>query len=200
MESCKCHSNVQKGMQGWPRQNRPISHTCMHCKVMESVIRDAMVDFLLTNNLMCKSQHGFLPGCSTLTNLLEHLETDWWGASSWCSISRFQESLWCCSNKPSSHNNGKYLDKGESLELGWCMVDRKIFISCSKWQRIWDRRCQFWCCTGEYTGNDTFPHIQQRYQICCKCRRVTTGVSEIYTEHVCRRRKMGKMSQQRWRS
>ena len=41
---------------------------------MESLIRDAMIEFLITNNLICSSQHGFLPGRSTLTNLLEYLE------------------------------------------------------------------------------------------------------------------------------
>ena len=43
----------KKGCKGDPGNYRPISLTCMHCKVMESVIRDSMVDFLLTNNLMC---------------------------------------------------------------------------------------------------------------------------------------------------
>ena len=40
---------------------------------MEGVVRDAVVEFLLLNNLICPSQHGFLPGRSTLTNLLETL-------------------------------------------------------------------------------------------------------------------------------
>ena len=34
-----------------------------------------MIKFLLQNRLICSSQHGFLPGRSTLTNLLEYLET-----------------------------------------------------------------------------------------------------------------------------
>ena len=34
-----------------------------------------MIEFIITNNLVCSSQHGFLPGRSTLTNLLEYLET-----------------------------------------------------------------------------------------------------------------------------
>jgi hypothetical protein len=42
---------------------------------MESLVRDAMIEFLLSNKLICPSQHGFLPGRSTLTNLLEYLET-----------------------------------------------------------------------------------------------------------------------------
>lgn len=65
----------KKGSKGDPGNYRPISLTCILCKVMESIIRDAMIDFLLSNKLICSSQHGFLPGRSTLTNLLEYLET-----------------------------------------------------------------------------------------------------------------------------
>ena len=65
----------KKGKKGDPGNYRPISLTCILCKVMESLLRDAMVKFLLSNNLICSNQHGFLPGRSTLTNLLEYLET-----------------------------------------------------------------------------------------------------------------------------
>ena len=65
----------KKGSKGDPGNYRPISLTCILCKVMEGVVRDAVVEFLLLNNLICPSQHGFLPGRSTLTNLLEYLET-----------------------------------------------------------------------------------------------------------------------------
>ena len=65
----------KKGIKGDPGNYRPISLTCILCKIMESIIRDAMIEFLLSNKLICPSQHGFLPGRSTLTNLLEYLET-----------------------------------------------------------------------------------------------------------------------------
>ena len=55
---------------------RPISLTCILSKVMESVIKDQMMDFLLSNNLISKHQHGFLSGKSTCTQLLESLQ-DW---------------------------------------------------------------------------------------------------------------------------
>ena len=63
-----------KGSKGDPGNYRPISLTCILCKVMESIIRDAMIEFLLTNKLISPSQHGFLPGRSTLRNLREYLE------------------------------------------------------------------------------------------------------------------------------
>ena len=65
----------KKGRKGDSGNYRPISLTCILCKVMESIIRDAMIEFLLKNKLICECQHGFLPGRSTLTNLLEYLET-----------------------------------------------------------------------------------------------------------------------------
>jgi hypothetical protein len=65
----------KKGSKGDPDNYRPISLTCILCKLMEGVVRDAVVEFLLANQLICPSQHGFLPGRSTVTNLLEYLGT-----------------------------------------------------------------------------------------------------------------------------
>ena len=65
----------KKGSKGNPGNYRPISLTCILCKIMESILRDAMIEFLLSKHLICPYQHGFLPGRSTLTNLLEYLET-----------------------------------------------------------------------------------------------------------------------------
>ena len=42
---------------------------------MESLIRDKIVLHLSTNHLIRSSQHGFMPGRSTTTNLLAYLET-----------------------------------------------------------------------------------------------------------------------------
>ena len=55
---------------------RPISLTCVLSKVMESIIREQMLEYLLKNNLIYKHQHGFISGRSTCTQLLETLE-DW---------------------------------------------------------------------------------------------------------------------------
>jgi len=38
---------------------------------MEHIIKDKMMEYLNNNHLLCQHQHGFLPGKSTLTNLLE---------------------------------------------------------------------------------------------------------------------------------
>ena len=64
----------KSGSKGLPGNYRPVSLTSIICKIMESVLRDAIVDFLAQNELLRLSQHGFLRRRSTLMNLLEYLE------------------------------------------------------------------------------------------------------------------------------
>ena len=49
---------------------RPVSLTSVFCKLLETFIRDHMVDYLVKNKLITESQHGFLKVRSYLTNLL----------------------------------------------------------------------------------------------------------------------------------
>jgi len=44
------------------------------CKVLESVIRDKLFDYLIRNNLLANEQHGCMPGCSCVTQLLTALQ------------------------------------------------------------------------------------------------------------------------------
>ena len=58
---------------------RPVSLTSVICKLLEAIIRDHMMDFLIKHKLINPSQHGFLKARSCLTNLLCFLEeiTKW---------------------------------------------------------------------------------------------------------------------------
>ena len=58
-----------------PGNHRPISLTCIICKVMEAIIRDNIVEHLTNNELIRASQHGFMNSKSCLTNLIEYLDT-----------------------------------------------------------------------------------------------------------------------------
>ena len=60
----------KKGKRDEPNNYRPISLTSVVCKIMESVIKDKVLEFLLNNNLISNHQHGFIPGKSCQTNLL----------------------------------------------------------------------------------------------------------------------------------
>jgi hypothetical protein len=61
----------KKGDKTDPTNYRPIALTCTMCKIMETVIKDQILDFLLRNKLISKHQHGFMRHHSTATNLLE---------------------------------------------------------------------------------------------------------------------------------
>ena len=65
----------KKGLKSNAGNYRPVSLTSLPCKIMESILRDKIVDHLLRNNLIGPSQHGFMQKRSCVTNLLEFLET-----------------------------------------------------------------------------------------------------------------------------
>ena len=58
---------------------RPVSLTSVVCKLLETIIRDHMMDFLVKHKLINTSQHGFLKARSCLTNCLCFFEeiTKW---------------------------------------------------------------------------------------------------------------------------
>ena len=70
----------KKGCRSRAENYRPVSLTSQICKIVESVIRDAVVKHLEKNALIKNSQHGFRTGRSCLTNLLSFLDkaTECW--------------------------------------------------------------------------------------------------------------------------
>ena len=64
----------KKGSKRLASNYRPVSLTSVVCKMMESLIRDAILEHLLDKKVIKDSQHGFMPGRSCLTNLLTFLE------------------------------------------------------------------------------------------------------------------------------
>ena len=64
----------KKGNRSEPGNYRPVSLTSIICKIMESIIKDKLVEHLQNFNLLNDSQHGFMKGKSCSTNLLEYLE------------------------------------------------------------------------------------------------------------------------------
>ena len=59
-----------------PANYRPISLTCISCKLLEVEIMEAVMSHLLAHKLINKHQHGFLSKKSTTTQLLEST-LDW---------------------------------------------------------------------------------------------------------------------------
>ena len=69
MEGCHCGSIFKKGSKRLASNYRPISLTCIICKILES-IRDQMLEFFMQNNKISDKQFRFLPGRSCTLQLL----------------------------------------------------------------------------------------------------------------------------------
>ena len=69
----------KNGSRNKSENYRPVSLTSVICKLLERLIKDHMVDFLVKHKLLNSSQHGFLKAMSCLTNMLCFLEeiTKW---------------------------------------------------------------------------------------------------------------------------
>lgn len=86
-EVCALH---KKGPKKLCNNYRPVSLTSVVCKIMESIVRDELMDYMLENKLFSRKQFGFIPRRSTVLQLLEVL--DKWTAA---------------------------LDKGETIEIAY---------------------------------------------------------------------------------
>lgn len=64
----------KKGAKGKPENHRPVSLTSSVCKMLESIIREKISEHLNNNNLLNKTQHGFMKNRSCQTNLLEFMD------------------------------------------------------------------------------------------------------------------------------
>ncbi|MBM3938034.1 MAG: reverse transcriptase family protein [Sphingomonadales bacterium] len=64
----------KKGTKGDPGNYRPVSLTCIPCKLFESLLKDGLVKHLTDNNLLKETQHGFLKNKSCRTNLTTFFE------------------------------------------------------------------------------------------------------------------------------
>jgi hypothetical protein len=64
----------KKGSAAEVGNYRPVSLTSVVCKMMESIIRDQTMSFMKENDIICEEQHGFRPGRSCVTQLLEIMD------------------------------------------------------------------------------------------------------------------------------
>ena len=64
----------KKGSKGDPSNYRPISLTSIPCKIVESIVKDKIVEHIEKFMLMKSSQFGFTKGKSTVLNIIEFLD------------------------------------------------------------------------------------------------------------------------------
>ena len=60
----------KKGSRNKPDNYRPVSLTSVVCKLLETLIRDHVVEFLVKHELINTCQHWFIKARSCLTNIL----------------------------------------------------------------------------------------------------------------------------------
>ena len=61
----------KKGKKSDPANYRPVSLTCILCKMLEDIIREAIVNHMNDLQLYSNCQHGFRSKRSCMTQLLE---------------------------------------------------------------------------------------------------------------------------------
>ena len=66
----------KNGVKAMASNYRPVSHTCIICKVLESLVREHIMSHMTRNRLFANAQYGFIPRRSTVMQLLRVLD-DW---------------------------------------------------------------------------------------------------------------------------
>ena len=66
----------KKGIKSLAQNYRPVALTCIICKILETLVRDHILEHLLRNDLLSKHQYDFLPKRSTSLQLLKAMD-DW---------------------------------------------------------------------------------------------------------------------------
>ena len=64
----------KNGHRMQPNNYRPVSLTSIICKLLEKIVRQAVMEHLIDNGLINDNQHGFVPGSSCITQLLVALD------------------------------------------------------------------------------------------------------------------------------
>ena len=75
---CKCaivFLIFKKSKQDMPENYRPVSLTSVVGKILEKLIRNALMDYLVSNRLLTNNQFGFVPGRSCALQLLVCMES-----------------------------------------------------------------------------------------------------------------------------
>ena len=65
---------IKKGVRTHPLNYRPVSLTCIICKIFENIIRDHIIKHMKENNLFSPKQFGFIEGRSPTLQLLHVLD------------------------------------------------------------------------------------------------------------------------------
>ena len=73
-KSAQVSAIFKKGDKSRAGNYRPVSLTCISCKVMETIVREYTINHMKANNLFSNKQYGFINGRSTGLQLLKILD------------------------------------------------------------------------------------------------------------------------------
>ena len=89
----------KNGARNRAEKYRPISQTSIVCKIMELLIKEAVMHHILSNISLSPKQYGFISGRSTVTQLLRYLNScrnhNGWRCNGY-NLPRFCESIRYC--------------------------------------------------------------------------------------------------------
>ena len=115
---------------------RPVCLTSIICKIMESFIRDKVLRHMRENDLLSEHQHGFLPGRSTITQLLEAM--DYWtealdnGNDIDIIYLDFQKAFWLRASSETTEETEKLQYRWKGLQMAWKLLVKQKAESPSK--------------------------------------------------------------------
>ena len=120
-----------------PENYRPVSLTSLVCKILESLVRDAMLNFLTANKTLTNKQFGFLCGRSTVLQLLKVIDR-------WTEImdkGGVIDLIYCDFRKafdtqPFDECSRTLWDNGSDSLLGERLFIKQDTANCSEWQKI----------------------------------------------------------------
>jgi hypothetical protein len=123
----------KKGSRALPQNYRPVSLTSILGKMLESCIKDQMLNFIKENNIFTDDQHGFLPHRSCITQLLIVME-EW---SNWIDEGSMFDTIYLDFSKAfDSVPHQRLLLKLKTLGMGETLINWvRSFISNRK-QRV----------------------------------------------------------------
>ena len=64
----------KKGNRSIPGNYRPVSLTCIACKILEGIVKEQIIAHMMENKLFSTRQFGFLPGRSTVLQLIKVID------------------------------------------------------------------------------------------------------------------------------
>lgn len=64
-----------------PAHQCAISLTCISCKIMEHIVLSSISKYFCNNDIITSHQHGFRKGFSTLTQVINVLDNNYWFSS-----------------------------------------------------------------------------------------------------------------------